>query len=82
MNPPPAPLQVMHMLVQRSAEYEEPVRSKDPVVVHAGFRCGHDEGTKGRGGFRARRKAVGLESKKKGSASGAEQGGAKGAGWV
>eukprot|EP01051_Picozoa_sp_SAG22_P013631 SAG22_NODE_1549_length_4150_cov_2.766477_2_plen_795_part_00 len=29
---------VMHMLVQRAVEYEEPVRSKDPVVVHAGFR--------------------------------------------
>ena len=31
-------LSVMHLAVNRCVEYEEPVRSKDPMVVHVGFR--------------------------------------------
>ena len=31
-------LSVVHMLVQRCPEYEEPVKSKTPLVVHLGFR--------------------------------------------
>ena len=31
-------LSVMHLEVNRCEEYEEPVRSKDPMVVHVGFR--------------------------------------------
>ncbi|KAJ2839367.1 ribosome biogenesis protein tsr1 [Coemansia erecta] len=31
-------MSVVHFTVTRSADYEEPVRSKDPLVVHFGFR--------------------------------------------
>jgi pre-rRNA-processing protein TSR1 len=31
-------LSVMHLAINRCEEYEDPVRSKDPMVVHVGFR--------------------------------------------